>query len=207
MADPTASFPARIWIRVDALEPLACSVRFSLHEGEGYLEWGHGPTSGPRGVSRTGAAGGLSAVELPRLELVVPARQERHALKLSSLPAGARTSIGSWVEVELDAEPEGDVTDLVFAIDVLETGHSGLEPDVAEIEESAPPPVAVVAFDDEPDELDTDLTASPPAPPAPTVSQPGSAGSALVRSLVQRIRQQEEEIKSLKAQLAALQAR
>ena len=221
MAANHSAFPAHIWLRVDALEPLTCSVRFSLEEGEGYLDWGQPPATGRRGTARAGAAGGLSIGDLPQLTLVVhPGGQRpvaRYPLRLPSLPAEARARPGTWVQVD----PSGldhESTDLVFATDVLEGDFDHPEPDVAELEDD-PSHATAVAVEhihtgeldelDELDELITDVGAVPLSPPAPertpVPARPGG-GSALVRSLVQRIRQQEEEIKSLKQQLAALRS-
>jgi len=212
MAVTSRRFPARLWLRVDALEPLTCSVRFSLDQGEGYLVWRAAPESTARAGSRTGAAGGLTIADLPALTLVHrphPSRLwERTPLPLPQLPADARTRLGEWVAVDPAANPEADATDLVFATDVLETDlpDDDTGPDVAELE-SSPTPVPVEITDDI-DVLDEAITLPGTAmEPADTPSRPGASSSTLVRSLVRRIRIQEEEIKALKLQVASLQTR
>jgi hypothetical protein len=259
---PPPTFPARIWIRVDSLAPLTCSVRFLMTTGEGYLSWGATEGGRRRGAMRSGTAGGLSTDDLAVLcvEARLPGRSEslRFPLHIQASPVRARRSVGEWVELaDVGREDFGD-TDLVFATDVLDTDSGVGAPELAKQEPpESPEPLAPVpdllpasveltgdvdvlegvlvedGYSDDLDDLDgsdaaeavleEDFTsveatlepssAPPPvqgiaAPPAAAASPRagGTASSTLVRSLVQRIRMQEEEIKSLKQKVASLEA-
>lgn len=200
----------RFWLRVDSLEPLSCSVRFSLREGEGYLDWGDGPSAGAGRAARTASAGGLTGADLSHLALVVlpgaGLQGGRMSVSVPSLPAAARSAVGSWVELDSELMLEVEDTDLVFSLNVVAPASVVVprRPTMSDCAlDSAQLRPLMVEVMEEPDSEVSPAGAPVPPPPEP---EPAPSGSALVRSLVQRIRQQEEEIKSLRQELAALRS-
>lgn len=230
MSMPPSSLPARLWLRVDELEPLTCSVRFSLDRGEGYLEWNASPAGPAQVAVRTGTAGGLSARDLPSLALMVRsadgAAWVRHPLH-PRLPADlTRVGIGHWEPVVEPSDPVAESTDLLFSVDLVASPSLPHTPDVAEVEDTAPvsawvvedhpsvhdgaPGLAADAETDTPGELEESITdfglGGTPSRAAPGTSRPGASGSTLVRSLVKRIRIQDTELRALRKRVAELEA-
>ena len=214
-------FPARIWLRVDSLQPLSCSVRFAMRRGEGRLTWGAAEPCTARPVMRTGTAAGLSASDLSGLSLST--RSSDHAglavfpLYLNTLPGAGRTRPGRWIELDIaQAQREGS-TDLVMGFDGAVVDPDGPSTHVRPVLDVATESRVATSGQgalrtDGAWQLTSSLTESLPglagAPHRRRGRRRGEpARSSLIRSLVRRIRVQDEELKSLREELASLRGR
>jgi hypothetical protein len=128
------------------------------------------------------------------------------SVSVPSLPAAARSAVGSWVELDSELMLEVEDTDLVFSLNVMAPASVVVPRRPAVADPALDPDQLQPLMVEVTEEPDTVLPPEPSLVPPPTEPDPSPSGSALVRSLVQRIRQQEEEIKSLKQELAALRA-
>ena len=211
MANVPTGFPARIWLRVDSLDPLVCSVRFRVDVGEGRLDWGQETAEDQMALSSSGAAGGLELLDLPRLVLVVSTGKmgslEQHPLRLLSLPAEARACPGLWVEVEAGMEQHAESTDLVAGMALFEHDTGGLIPCESELVEGpTDTDRALVTIERDGAVQANGQMRTHADIPERVGERRLSSSSALVRSLVRRIRLQEAEITSLKKELAVLRS-
>ena len=198
----TSEMPARIWVRVDAIAPLACSVRFVIDagEGRGVLQWN--PDESPRweATMREGVASGLSARALGSLVLSVCHIRRgwsMHAVEVRPLLQTARDAPGTWVEVPACAPIDDGITDVRAGIPDL--------PWSAIAEETSPDEHREAALGDIRSlwtTAGTPSAAEPMSPPA--VPKPESA---LVRALVQRIRMQEAQVQRLEQEVEHLARR
>jgi hypothetical protein len=217
-----ASFPARVWLRLDSLTPLSCSVRFVMVVGEGHLSWGASSGHGAAAAVRAGTAAGLVASDLAALVLSVRAADGQtwvpHPLHLRTLPRESRTSVGAWLELDVAKFGRDESTDLVFDVDLLDADFSpeDLEPVECTRPQSADLLVAPADMEVDAGAFDVPLVSiTDSLPETPSLdadpSSPGGGSatvrSSLVRALVQRIRIQEEEIKTLRQQLEQLRIR
>ena len=185
-----------VWLRQDAAQPKVYSARFRIVGGCGWFRWPYAAfVEAPVAVS-SGTAGGLHAEDALGLLLRFKVGGELHWRDLRVAPGGVPMAVGhtpgKWVELPVSAEQSVDEpTDVTAsaAVDDLST-------------ENLPFPVTPSEEDD--DEIDLILEPVETLPGKPKVASRG--GSALVRSLVTRIRQQETEIAALKRRILELEA-
>lgn len=214
IAHAASRFPARIWMRVDALEPLTCSVRFAMTMGLGRLTWDGADSRDVQPAVVAGTAAGLTAADLSALSLAVghaySDAQQVWPLGLRRLPSQGRSRVGEWVEIDVTTDSVDESTDIVaaFGLDSVESPADGLvrPGEVQEGSFGAAVPVA-------------ESTCASPQSFGRTETHPGPAAakvrslrlaepprSELVRSLVRRIREQEEALKALRHEVADLRS-
>ena len=219
---PLVSFPARVWLRLDALNPLSCSVRFVMVAGEGHLSWGAATAHDTIAAVRSGTAAGLVASDLAALVLSVRASDGQtwvpHPLHLRTLPKESRTHVGAWLELDVSTFGRDECSDLIVGFDLpdFEGTLETLEP-----LESPPPQREGLrgrsreagldpgAFDVPLVTITENLPSGTGLTPDPSKPGRGAATvrSSLVRALVQRIRNQEAELKTLRRELGRLRSR
>lgn len=180
-----------VWIRRDAQAPPRYSVRFSVDQGEGVLKWPGMVGRVDAAAALSGAVAGLDGDDLHALFLLVREGVGAPWVELPVWPADQPEPLeaptGTWHPVPVEPELTTDVTD-VGAVRPRESADDvSLLPD-AETDTETTLAVAAVEVG--------------PAEPAPAPK----AGSALVKSLVQRIRQQDQELAALRARVAELEA-
>ena len=215
IAHVASRFPARIWMRVDALEPLTCSVRFAMTMGLGRLSWGGADPQHVQPAVVAGTAAGLCAADLSALSLAVgdasSDAQQVWPLGLRRLPSQGRSRIGEWVEIDVAAENLDESTDIVAAVglDGVEAAAEGPVSSGGEKAETSGATVRV-AGSTRASSQSLDRTATHPGPR--TAAAVGSLRSGepprseLVRSLVRRIREQDETLKALRQEVAELRS-
>ncbi|HCH62468.1 MAG: hypothetical protein CL927_16570 [Deltaproteobacteria bacterium] len=220
MRDVDAPFPARVWLRVDALQPLSCSVRFAMLVGEGRLSWGAVTPMDARPTMRNGTAAGLSASDLSAMSLAVQmhgqSERKRLPLHLTSLPPEGRLHVGTWIELDVSQTGREGSTEIFIGFDPADVDPSGVstgERPMLELptESSTADPPWDGPHTDSLSYPTSSLTESLPRPgetgPLGRSSHPGDLDrSSLVRALVQRIRVQDEALKSLRDEVALLRA-
>ena len=188
-----------VWLRQDDAGPPVYSARFRIDGGRGWLKWPSSPSVGVPLAAPTGTAGGLYLEDVLGLKLRFKLGGGRTWREVTVFPSGVPTRVskapGRWVEISLSPDHDGDEpTDMAPA----PTPIADEDP----VTDTLPP--RTVAVEEEGDDADI-LEPAATLPGAPTPSARG--GSALVRSLVVRIRQQEAEIAALKKRIAELEAR
>jgi hypothetical protein len=195
--DPGAPPELVFQLRREEGDPEAYTVRFQLTVGEGYLRlpgpWGQAPRAQP-----AGAASGLSLDELADVHLVYRPRRVDGWRQLALCPHGvapvAAVPAGVWTDAAALAapppDPAGESSELVF---------EPLLHDTTDVGAARPPPA---------DGQRTDLNLAPPAAAEPGPAGPGwqRPSASLVRSLTRRVREQEAEIRGLRARVAELEA-
>lgn len=184
-----------VWIRRESAEPSVYSVRFEVARGQAALRlppaWG--PPASP---AAAGSVSGLRYGDLQRCTLVIEPEGARAAVAvpvLRGLAVDPRSlGTGRWVRCVSPVLEPIPVSSRTPPDPELDNTDVGVGPVLVEAEEERTdlglPPELPPS-----EELDTGRLMS--ARPAPT----------LVRSLMRRIREQEAEIKSLKARLALLE--
>lgn len=216
IAHAASRFPARIWMRVDALEPLTCSVRFAMTMGFGRLTWGGADSRDIQPAVVAGTAAGLTAADLSALSLAVghacSDAQQVWPLGLRRLPSQGRSRVGEWVEIDVTTDNIDESTDIVaaFGLDGVESPadgvvHPGGSPKdtfgaavpVAESTRASPQSFG---------RTETHPGPSPAATGVRSLRPPEPPRSELVRSLVRRIREQDEALKALRHEVAALRS-
>ena len=216
IAHVASRFPARIWMRVDALEPLTCSVRFAMTMGLGRLSWGGADPQNVQPAVVAGTAAGLCAADLSALSLAVghasSDAQQVWPLKLRRLPSQGRSRVGEWVEIDVVADNLDESTDIVSAV-----GFDGVEAEVdgpvgpgGEQAETAGAAIRIAECTRaSPQSFDRTATHPGPSPAAAGVGSLRPVEpprSELVRSLVRRIREQDETLKALRQEVAELRS-
>lgn len=184
-----------VWLRQDAVQPSVYSARFRIHSGCGWFKWPSASLAGIPAAVSAGTAGGLHLEDALGLVLrfKVDGRGWRDVTVLSSgVPSGVDREPGEWVEVSLSADAAADEpTDVASAPDLDNLSTESL-------------PLQVTPLEEEEDGSDLILEPLDTLPGKPRLASRG--GSALVKSLVTRIRQQETEIAALKRRIVELEA-
>ena len=128
IAHAASRFPARIWMRVDALEPLTCSVRFAMTMGFGRLTWGGADSRDIQPAVVAGTAAGLIAADLSALS------RGGHACSDAAgghgacrLPSQGRSRVGERVEIDVTTDNiDGPPTSSQPGLDGVESPADGL---------------------------------------------------------------------------------
>ena len=183
--------------------------------GFGRLTWGGADSRDIQPAVVAGTAAGLTAADLSALSLAVghacSDAQQVWPLGLRRLPSQGRSRVGEWVEIDVTTDNIDESTDIVaaFGLDGVESPADGVVHPGGSPKDTfgAAVPVAESACITSVVWPHRDTSGTEPRGYRSSVApSPEPPRSELVRSLVRRIREQDEALKALRHEVAALRS-